>query len=60
MKQVAHFQAKPALRQFNSVSQSMGMNENAMKDLKGGVIPEDTRTYWEVEDLTSIEFSLLD
>jgi prephenate dehydratase len=36
------------------------MGANDMTGLKGGVIPEDTRDYWEVEDLTSIEFTLSD
>lgn len=29
-------------------------------DIKGGVTPEDTRIYWEIEDMTSIEFTMAD
>lgn len=47
-------------RTFNSMSQQVSVNDEAMKGLKGGVIPEDTKNYWEVEDLTSIEFTLSD
>lgn len=42
------------------MSQQVSVNDEAMKGLKGGVIPEDTKNYWEVEDLTSIEFTLSD
>lgn len=31
-----------------------------MGNLMGGVIPEDTRNYWEIDNLTSIEFTLND
>ncbi len=42
------------------MSQSAETSVDAMKNLKGGVIPEDTKNYWEVEDLTSIEFTVSD